>query len=141
MEPSHKFSASLEGFTKSVRSLQQLLRQQILHLDPVLIDGIKNGCMQKFEYSIEQCWKLMKLFLSLKEINAVGAKESVKLFFEKEYITEALCEKIILMPNDRNAMSHIYNEIFFEKIFSRLSQHTMALEEMIGVFNNLKKGV
>jgi hypothetical protein len=43
---------------------------------------------------------------------------------------EALCEQVLIMLDDRNSLSHIYNETYFEEIFKRLKAHLAALKKL-----------
>ena len=67
----NEFKKAIEGFSYLVgvdlKSMENVL-------DKRLIDGIENGMIQKFEYSIELCWKLIKQFL--KQEDGIDAKGS-----------------------------------------------------------------
>ena len=58
-------------------------------LDPILIDAIENGMVQKFEYTIELCWKSMKHFLLEKEgIESKSPKQVIKAFYTTGHINK-----------------------------------------------------
>lgn len=76
----------LEEFKKAINGFSYLVSVDLKSLENILdkrlIDGIENGMIQKFEYSIEMCWKLIKKFLKLKDgIDAKTPKQSIKEFY------------------------------------------------------------
>lgn len=114
----------LKAFKKSVLSLSQLfsLNLQDYESNPVVIDGLKNGIAQKFEYTTELCWKTIKKFLQEKEgIESKSPKQSIKIFFDTGYLTEADYLLLIEILVSRNELSHVYDEETFEKIIGKIA--------------------
>ncbi|MGH8609163.1 MAG: hypothetical protein ACREX9_17640 [Gammaproteobacteria bacterium] len=58
------FGEALAGFDYLVHVDIDALGKE---LDPRLIDGLKNGVAQKFEYTVELCWKALKVTRSRKQ--------------------------------------------------------------------------
>ncbi|MEP7170779.1 MAG: HI0074 family nucleotidyltransferase substrate-binding subunit [Bacteroidota bacterium] len=138
MESSAKFTASNLTFQKSVAGLEKLLPQNFLDFDPVITDGLKNGCIQKFEYSIELGWKLMRSYLHLNGTEINSPKPVVKSFYENGFIDEEVCEHLLIMMDDRNSLPHVYNEIYFEEIFKSLNTHLAALKKLVKILAAIK---
>lgn len=131
----NEFKKAIEGFSYLVgvdlKSLEDIL-------DKRLIDGIENGMIQKFEYSIELCWKLIKRFLKQEDgIDAKTPKQSVKEFYLAGYIDEDNYLKLIDMIDDRNSLSHIYDEDEFKKIIKNFSKYVKVFEKIEQVINSL----
>lgn len=131
----NEFKNAIEGFSYLVgvdlKSMENVL-------DKRLIDGIENGMIQKFEYSIELCWKLIKRFLKQEDgIDAKTPKQSVKEFYLAGYIDEDNYLKLIDMIDDRNSLSHIYNEDEFRKIIKRFPKYVKVFEKIEQVISSL----
>lgn len=74
----------LKEFKKAVNGFTYLVNVDLksLDLDERLIDGLENGKVQKFEYSMELCWKLIKKFLEQEDgIDAKTPKQAIKEFY------------------------------------------------------------
>jgi nucleotidyltransferase substrate binding protein (TIGR01987 family) len=131
----NEFKKAIEGFSYLVgvdlKSMENVL-------DKRLIDGIENGMIQKFEYSIELGWKLIKQFLKQEDgIDAKTPKQSVKEFYLAGYIDEDNYLKLIDMIDDRNNLSHIYDEDEFRKIIKKFSLYVKVFEKIEQVINGL----
>ncbi len=131
----NEFKKAIEGFSYLVgvdlKSMENVL-------DKRLINGIENGMIQKFEYSIELCWKLIKQFLKQEDgIDAKTPKQSVKEFYLAGYIDEDNYLKLIDMIDDRNNLSHIYDEDEFRKIIKKFSLYVKVFEKIEQVINGL----
>jgi nucleotidyltransferase substrate binding protein (TIGR01987 family) len=131
----NEFKKAIEGFSYLVgvdlKSMENVL-------DKRLIDGIENGMIQKFEYSIELCWKLIKRFLKQEDgIDAKTPKQSVKEFYLAGYIDEDNYLKLIDMIDDRNSLSNIYDEDEFRKIIKKFSKYVKVFEKIEQVINSL----
>lgn len=124
----NEFKKAIEGFSYLVgvdlKSMENVL-------DKRLIDGIENGMIQKFEYSIELCWRLIKRFLKQEDgIDAKTPKQAVKEFYLAGYIDEDNYLKLIDMIDDRNNLSHIYDEDEFRKIIKKFSLYVKVFEKI-----------
>jgi len=132
MERSKVFLERFSDFSKSLSSLAEALKLDLSKFNEVELDLVKNGQIQKFEYSIELCWKIIKTFLSEQHgIEAVSPKSAIKEFFGVNLLDEEEYELLIQMIDDRNRLSHIYNELFFNEIYSRLINYHSLMEKVI----------
>ncbi len=132
MERSKIFLERLSDFSKSVTSLAEALKLDLSRFNEIELDIVKNGQVQKFEYSIELCWKIIKAFLSEQHgIETVSPKSAIKEFFGVNLVDEGEYELLIQMIDDRNRLSHIYNELFFNEIYSRLVNYLNLMEKVI----------
>lgn len=120
-------------FKKAVENFSYLVHFDLnsLELDERLVDAIENGIIQKFEYSIELCWKLIKKFLSREDgVDAKTPKQSVKEFYLAGYISEANYMTLIDMIDDRNSLSHIYDEDEFRKVLKKFPGYVKVFKEI-----------
>lgn len=136
MELNELFQKRLTGFKKALKSFDDLLNVDLSELkqqlDDRLIDGIKNGQIQKFEYCSELSWRLIKRFLSLIHgIDSKTPKGSIKELYRIGYSNEETYRSLINMINDRNMLSHIYNEEEFNKIYNKLPEYLTAMKTIL----------
>ncbi len=101
-------------------------------LDNRLIDALENGKAQKFEYTIELCWKALKVALYTKEgIDEASPKKVIKAF----YLAGHLCEEdylaLINAMDDRNKLSHVYQAEIFEAILARLPNYVELMQRVL----------
>lgn len=131
----------LEEFKKAVEGFSYLVGVDLKNLanvlDPRLIDGIENGMIQKFEYSIELCWKLIKKFLKQEDgIDAKTPKQSMKEFYLAGHIDEDHYETLVDMIDDRNLLSHIYDEDEFRKIIKKFPRYLQVFQKVEQVISS-----
>jgi len=127
----NQFKEAVEGFSYLVKVDLAALSQVI---DERLIDGIENGMAQKFEYSIELTWKMIKRFLKEQDgIEAKTPKHSVKEFYKAGYIDEAEYLRLIDMIDDRNRLSHIYDKNEFLEILKHFPLYAETFKNIIDI--------
>ena len=101
-------------------------------LDARLIDGIKNGVAQKFEYTFELCWKCIKDFLKRQEgIDEATPKKIVKALYLSGYVIEDDYLALLRAVDDRNLLSHIYDEAVFTEILIRIPEYARLIARVI----------
>lgn len=118
------FSEALDSFDYLVHvDLEELAKQ----LDERIIDGLRNGIAKKFEYTTELCWKAIKVFLKAQNgIDESSPKKVVKAFYLEGYVQEDDYLKLIQAIEDRNRLSHIYDQEHFCQILSRLTGYVLV---------------
>jgi nucleotidyltransferase substrate binding protein (TIGR01987 family) len=126
----------LRAFAEALESLSYLVNVDLPvlsdTLDPRLIDGIRNGQAKKFEYTLELCWKAIKEYLKQNEgIDEASPKKVVKAFYLSGYMPEDDYLTLIQAIDDRNKLSHIYEQREFDLIVARLHQHAALLQRVL----------
>ena len=125
----------LDGF-KYLTSVDYGSLQKIL--DPRLIDGLENGLVQKFEIVTEQSWKLVKVFLLQKEgLDEKTPKQTVKSYYKAGYLDEDDYLLWIQALDDRNILSHRYDEKAYQQALNRMTLYAEFFERL---FQELNKG-
>lgn len=120
MEQSQRFKYKLEVYEKALKGFDISLNIDLLGLSEEVIDTLKNGRIQKFEYCTELTWKVIKNFLyEYHGIDAKSPRESLKEFFLVGAVEESKYELLINILDDRNRLSHIYKEELFDEIHSK----------------------
>lgn len=121
-----EFKKAVDGFTYLVN-----VDLKSLDLDERLIDGLENGKVQKFEYSMELCWKLIKKFLEQEDgIDAKTPKQSIKEFYMAGYMVEADYLILVDMIDDRNILSHTYDAEEFQEILNKFPRYAEIFQQV-----------
>jgi nucleotidyltransferase substrate binding protein (TIGR01987 family) len=100
-------------------------------LDPRLIDALENGKAQKFEYTLELCWKAVKQALREQEgIDEASPKKVVKAWYLAGHLSEDDYLALMAAIDDRNKLSHIYAPEEFMAILARLPDYAKLLQRV-----------
>lgn len=121
----------IKQFQKAAKGFSDLVEVDLKDLknivDNKIIDGILNGQAQKFEYTAELCWKLLRNYLFDYEGLTVNSPKSViKSCYNNNLIDEQLYLELIQIINDRNKLSHIYKESDFKKITKKFKKYSLV---------------
>jgi nucleotidyltransferase substrate binding protein (TIGR01987 family) len=109
-------------------------------LDARLIDGLKNGVAQKFEYTFELCWKCIKDFLKQQEgVDEATPKKIIKAFHLSGYLVEDDYLALLKAVDDRNLLSHNYDQAIFAEILSRIPEYARLIERLIPIMDMQSK--
>lgn len=131
MEPADTLAARLTDFLSSLDTFERSLQLKMAKYQGVELDTIKNGQIQKLEYCIELCWKTIKVFLTtIHGVDAVSPKSTIKEFYRVSLVNEKEYELLNEMLDDRNRLSHIYNELFFEDIYLKLNDYLVVMKKV-----------
>jgi|SaaInl8_200m_RNA_FD_contig_21_927627_length_629_multi_7_in_0_out_0_2 nucleotidyltransferase substrate binding protein (TIGR01987 family) len=107
-----------------------LLREPLGHDTNTLSPLEKEGIIQRFEYTFEIAWKVLKDKMEYDGIvlDKISPKAVVRQAHEAKYITDA--KTWLKMIGDRNLMSHTYDFVKFEAVIETIeSQYLPMLEE------------
>ena len=129
MDVRHKaFTETLESFSYLTEVDMAALATQ---LDERLIDGLDNGKAQKFEYTLELCWKAIKVALKEQEgIDEASPKKVVKAWYLAGHLSEDDYLSLIAAIDDRNKLSHIYDPEAFATIVARLPTYAKLMQRV-----------
>lgn len=110
-----RLKEKFESFSKSLSKLKEALEKE--HID----DYILNATIQRFEFTYELAWKLLKEYLAYNGITDVRTPREV---FKEAFATEIIGEGDIWieMINDRNLTSHTYDEGQAKDIYIRIKK-------------------
>jgi nucleotidyltransferase substrate binding protein (TIGR01987 family) len=137
MESSEKYNNKLKSLKKALNSFSDSMKIDLFSFTEIVLDTVKNGQMQKFEICSELFWKTIKLYLNESHGTEANSPKSVyRELFANNLIDEDMCENLIKMVDDRNSLSHIYNDKYFEQVYKNLNGH---LEQMQFVINKINK--
>ena len=89
-----------------------------------IIEGLRAGLIQAFEFTYELCWKFMKRWLeynvSREAVDGIPRRELFRIAAENSLVTDV--KKWFGFHDERNRTSHIYDEEVAEEV------HKSALE-------------
>lgn len=131
MEQNEEFQLKVKVFQKAIKGFRVSLKVKTNDLSFEIIDLIKSGRVQKFEYCIELTWKIIKKLLYVyHNVDAKSPRDSIKEFYLIGAVSEEKYEHLLKMLDDRNKLSHIYNEVLLEEIHSKLNDYYEVMDEV-----------
>lgn len=120
-----RWEQRLSSYKKAVKKLDEAVSRvksdfiDEANSDNFIDEIIKEGVIQRFEYTHELAWKLMKDFLK--------EKGNTKIYGSKDATREAFAAELIIdghiwmdMIKSRNHTSHTYNEETADNIFNKI---------------------
>ena len=123
------FAEALQGFAELTALDMTALAST---LDARIIDGLENGKAQKFEYTMELCWKAVKVALREQEgIDEASPKKVIKSWYLTGHLSEEDYLALIQAVDDRNKLSHVYDQNQFNAIVARLPHHAALLARVL----------
>jgi len=118
MESRLKYKA--KQYEDAVINFEESLSIDCKNFSSKVIDTIKSGRVQKFELCTELLWKTLKVYLwEVNGIDSKSPKSVIKDFYNLGFLSAEEYEKVMQMIDDRNNLSHIYNNDQFEEIYNR----------------------
>jgi nucleotidyltransferase substrate binding protein (TIGR01987 family) len=134
MEPTDQFALKRDTYAQAVRGFAELLEVDLAPFDAKIVDGLKNGQAQKFEYTTELTWKIVRRFLLRHDgIEANTPKSAIKEFYLAGHVSEPDYETLIAMLDDRNRLSHVYRADEFQAIIDRLPSYAALMGKVAGI--------
>lgn len=126
-----RFDTKLMNFKKAL----ERLKAAILDYSKFSIDTVRDGVIQRFEFTSELAWKTMKEYLEEQGYNGVNSpKTVVKTAYLDGLINDG--DGWISLLNDRNITSHIYSESDANAVYERITTKYVDLFEELS--NKLK---
>jgi nucleotidyltransferase substrate binding protein (TIGR01987 family) len=122
-----KLDERKQDFFKALKRLEEALNKDIT--DDIIVDGI----IKRFEFTFEQAWKVMKLYLEDQGIldEALAPRSTIRCAFKHKLISDG--DIWIEMMLDRNRTSHMYDET------TALNIVKLVKEKYVIELNELKK--
>ena len=132
MEQAKGYEKKLIQLKQALNTFEKSINIDISTFSDIEQDTIRSGQVQKFEVSVELFWKTGKKFLyEVHGVEAISPKMVIKEFFLTKYTNEKHFEALIEMINDRNRLSHVYNEEQFNEIYFRLTEYFVLMNGIV----------
>lgn len=90
---------------------------------------IRDSVIQRFEFTHELAWKMLKLRLEQEDVFAKTPRETLQASLEAEFIVDG--NAWTDLQKMRNLTSHTYNEDLAEEVYS------FVIEQGVGLFQQL----
>lgn len=93
---------------------------------------VRDASIQRFEYSFEALWKLLKAYL--KEYEGVvchSPKQCFREGFRVGVLSVEETETCLLMTDDRNLTSHTYIEAIADAIYRKLPSYLVVMNNLL----------
>ncbi len=117
-----KFQTKLNNFQNALATLEEAVSD----FDKTALLLVRDGVIQRFEFTAELAWKTVREYLIDEGIAEINTPKSVmKAAFAANLVDDG--DGWIGILNDRNATSHIYDEDEADKIFERIRNKHTAL--------------
>ena len=114
-EPMGKLEDKFNSFQTASRRLKEAIDMYETDEHPVLLDGT----IQRFEFTVELAWKLIKQYLENEKFGEFNSPKSViKEAYKIGLIQNG--EKWLEMLDDRNLTSHTYDENVAKEIYRNI---------------------
>ncbi|GMQ23822.1 nucleotidyltransferase substrate binding protein [Algoriphagus sp. oki45] len=122
MEKGIRWQQRFKNFNKALKKLSEAINyisnkegQENIILDEI----VKEGLIQRFEYTHELAWNVMKDYAEFQgNFEVGGSRDSTREAFQLHLITDG---KLWMdMINSRNKTSHTYNEDTADEIFEKI---------------------
>jgi len=131
MEPDIRWKQRFSNFVRALHKLSQAveyIKHNFMEEDDPIDEGdlgfvldemIKEGLIQRFEYTHELAWNVMKDYAAYQgNANVGGSRDATREAFQLKLISNG---KVWMdMIGSRNKTSHTYNEETADEIYSRI---------------------
>ena len=116
-----RWKQRFSNFEKAVLKLSEVIEKK-----EILSDLEKEGLIQRFEFTHELSWQVMKDFLIYDGIqNIIGSRSAVREAFNKGIISNG--EIWMEMIESRNRTSHTYLESILESEYNKITKNYYPL--------------
>lgn len=137
MEQTNGYEKKLSSLKLALESFKKALAIDVSKFGAIEADTIKSGQVQKFEICVELFWKTVKQYLyDIHGVESISPKIAIKQLYRTQYTDARDYEMLIEMVNDRNRLSHIYNEDQFKAIYSQLPEYLELMQEIVKQFRS-----
>ena len=97
--------------------------------DPTVNDIVVDGTIQRFEFTFELAWKMMKAVLEHQGILVQSPRAAIKEAFKAGLIEDG--DGWIDMLEDRNRTTHLYDEEQCRQVYAKIKERHIGLMERL----------
>ena len=127
-----RWSEKIKDLENAVSRLDEAIKDS----KKIELSTLKDGVIQRFEFTLELSWKILKTYLVNEGIDCVNTPKSVVREAYKAGIIKN-GEIWIEMIDDRNLTSHIYSQSMADDIYLRIIKKYFKELELL--FHYLKE--
>jgi nucleotidyltransferase substrate binding protein (TIGR01987 family) len=120
-----KLSSQLASCQRAVSTLDEILKTPFSVI-------VRDASIQRFEYSFESLWKLLKTYLTDQEgLVCNSPKQCFREALKVELLSVKEAETCLAMTDDRNLTSHTYIEAVAEAIYGKLPSYLDVMNDLL----------
>lgn len=115
----------LASCRRAVSTLDEVLQMEISII-------VRDASIQRFEYSFESLWKLLKAYLDQYEgIVCNSLKRCFREALKVGLLSVQEAETCLVMTDDRNLTSHTYIEAVAEAIYGKIPSYLDVMNSLL----------
>ncbi len=116
------YRKALKKLSEAIEYVQENLKDEdfdSFEMNEVLNEIIKEGLIQRFEYTYEMAWNVMKDYAAYQgNTDIAGSRDAIRYAFSANLITNG--DTWIDMIKSRIKTSHTYNEATVDEIYGKI---------------------
>lgn len=118
-----RWKQRFSNFSRALSLLREAMEEDLASLKQLE----KEGIIQRFEYTFELAWKVLKDKMEFDGIvlDQISPKAVVRQAFAAKYINDP--ETWLKMIGDRNLMSHTYDFVKFEAVIQSIADSYLPM--------------
>ena len=121
----------VNDYEKALNRLESAFSKATEFRNRELYEFFRDSTIQRFEFSVELMWKLIKRFLEEHEgISCRSPKSCIREFLSAGYLSQDETLTLLRMIDDRNRTSHTYHEEVAEEIFEKIGLYLPLLKKV-----------
>ncbi|OGL87704.1 hypothetical protein A3I42_01760 [Candidatus Uhrbacteria bacterium RIFCSPLOWO2_02_FULL_49_11] len=111
-------------------TLEEALREEKTEMN-------RDATIQRFEYTAETFWKILKAYLEEQEkVEAATPKRVIREARHVGVLSEEDAEIGLQMIEDRNQSTHLYSEVTANEIYERIPQYAVLIRRTVEWIRN-----
>lgn len=151
MKQDIRWEQRFSNFKKACKKFQQAVEyvknefgedsNELIEAEDVLEEVLKEGLIQRFEYTHELAWNVMKDYAEYQgNADIRGSRDATREAFKMKLVVRA--EIWMDMIQSRNQTSHTYNESTANEIFSKIiDDYYAAFKQFELTMEGLRTGI
>ncbi|MDI6804989.1 MAG: HI0074 family nucleotidyltransferase substrate-binding subunit [Bacteroidota bacterium] len=114
----------MEKLKNIIQDTEKALTQLNRALQEKFSDIVRDAAIQRFEFTFELFWKLVKAYLNFVEgIDCYSPKNCFRELLPVTLASEDEVELLLKMCDHRNLTSHVYDEEVSKEVFSAIPSY------------------
>ncbi|NPA10776.1 MAG: hypothetical protein GXO62_00860 [Epsilonproteobacteria bacterium] len=123
-----RYEDALVNFQNALEKFEKILNEKDFFIKYNLEEEFREIAIKRFEYTYETAWRVLKRYLDYLGI----AAKSPRAVFKESYAADLIDdeETWLLMIEDRNYTSHVYDDFMIKEIEKRLNRYKDAFKTL-----------
>jgi hypothetical protein len=118
-----------DNLQRALQGFVDLLEYDSHDFPAIARDGLDNGRIQKFEYSVELFRKYLRSCLMAEGLDVPNSpRGAIKAGLDRGFVLEAEYQPALDLIADRNTCSHIYKQSLIPGVLARLPAHARLMQ-------------